>query len=119
LKFIHDHGITHGDIKANNILVFPLDLEMREIVGMERWYIAKLTDFGCAHVNDGTDAQLAGWTPLWAAPEAGTRMKADLIYKTDIYSYGLLVCYVIMDRDLEEIFELNGDRNEQIRSCIE
>ncbi|RDW62495.1 hypothetical protein BP5796_10797 [Coleophoma crateriformis] len=116
LNFLHKAAITHGDVKGSNVLVYFLPSEAREIVGRERTFIAKITDFGCAHVNDGRDSRLPGLTPLWAAPEASSVIAADLIHKADIYSYGLLVCYVILDQDFSEMFELEGDRLEQVRS---
>jgi serine/threonine protein kinase len=108
-------GITHGDVKGDNVLIFYLGLEDRETKGMERWFMAKITDFGCAHLNDGKPARLPGCTHIWAAPEAQNLIAADFIHKTDIYSYGLLVFSVILGQDLYDAFGLEGDRFEQRR----
>jgi serine/threonine protein kinase len=116
LRFLHDAGIIHGDIKAENILVFTLDLEIRQYVGLTRYFLAKVTDFGCAHISDGKDVRLPGGTPVWSAPEAKELISPDLLSKTDIYSYGLLVASVMLEQDLYSCFDLSGDRHEQRQS---
>ncbi|EXM13913.1 hypothetical protein FOTG_17649 [Fusarium oxysporum f. sp. vasinfectum 25433] len=44
LKSLHDCGIVHGDVKLENVLVFP---------GLDRKHIAKLSDFGHSLVDLG------------------------------------------------------------------
>lgn len=116
LRFLHEVGVTHGDIKGDNILVYSLDLDVREYVGITRYFLAKVTDFGCAHIHDGNDARLPGGTPIWSAPEAQDLIAANLLSKTDMYSYGLLVCSVMLEQNLYSCFDLDGDRHEQRRN---
>ncbi|KAK3319513.1 hypothetical protein B0T19DRAFT_268611 [Cercophora scortea] len=92
LQALHACGITHGDVKPNNVLVF------RE-TDSEGAVTAKISDFGCSvirrHGSDDSDSadmvELSGFSPPWDAPEAaGGRMRAALLHKTDIYSFGLV-----------------------------
>ncbi|XP_057962090.1 mitogen-activated protein kinase kinase kinase 18-like [Malania oleifera] len=58
LKYLHENGIVHCDIKGANILIARDG--------------AKIADFGCAkrvELGSGLEAQIAG-TPLYMAPEA-------------------------------------------------
>jgi len=66
LKYLHDNGIVHHDIKGANILYSDTDPQLGPV--------AKLTDFGCCLRDDDDDLtesleQLRG-TILWMAPEA-------------------------------------------------
>jgi serine/threonine protein kinase len=84
LRALHACRITHGDLKPTNVLVF------KDTVGT---LAAKISDFGCSLIQrDDSDemVELTGFSPPWDAPEAGTKIRASLLHKTDIYSYGLL-----------------------------
>ncbi|KAL2826473.1 hypothetical protein BDW59DRAFT_145225 [Aspergillus cavernicola] len=92
LVALHDSGIVHGDVKCENLLVFP----------HEDGYHAKLCDFGFAvFLGDvkGEKAGLLGGTVPWTAPE----FRRDLPYPqhflklTDVYSLGLLLWRVLLD----------------------
>ncbi|KAK9073917.1 hypothetical protein SSX86_006511 [Deinandra increscens subsp. villosa] len=80
LKYLHDMGIVHGDIKSQNVL-----LGSRGNI--------KLADFGCAtqpKPNKGPHGQrfLCG-TPLWMAPEVLRNEGLD--FSADIWSLGCTV----------------------------
>ena len=91
LAALHACDIIHGDIKLENILVFPHS---------SRGYVAKLADFGFTMVdldgNAGTSF-LRGRTYPWDAPESEQRMDRHSLKMTDVYSYGFLIwrcmCY--------------------------
>ncbi|KAF8153268.1 kinase-like domain-containing protein [Crassisporium funariophilum] len=91
LLALHKCEVVHGDIKMENILVFP---------HRDKGFVAKLADFGCTLLNSEENAprrQLPGYTKPWNAPEYLKRMSREELPLTDIYSYGLLVwrtmCY--------------------------
>jgi serine/threonine protein kinase len=91
LEVLHRHGIIHGDVKAENVLLtFDSD-------GM---LIAKLSDFACSIHDFGDAGQqwMPGRSPPWDAPEvrhgAVARSKA---HKTDIYSFGLLTWRTMLE----------------------
>jgi len=97
LYSVHCSNIIHGDVKSENVLVFPNQHDS---------YIAKLSDFGFATLdvdfpaNKGRKlniddvrqtARISTGTPPWTAPEFGKVMKWEIAFKTDVYSWGLLV----------------------------
>ncbi|KAF7536185.1 hypothetical protein G7054_g4735 [Neopestalotiopsis clavispora] len=95
LEALHDNGITHSDVKPENILIFtdksPGDQE----------FVAKISDFGAAGIQATNDHPRA-LTPYWTAPEALKHcsvegIKRDVYEKTrDIYSFGLVVGYILL-----------------------
>ncbi len=79
LEYIHTHGIIHGDIKPENILISPDGA-------------VKIADFGLSKAGSRfslSREKLRG-TKRYMAPEQLTRKKVDS--RTDIYSLGVS-CY--------------------------
>ncbi|KIW76525.1 hypothetical protein Z517_11271 [Fonsecaea pedrosoi CBS 271.37] len=103
LLAVHDSNIVHGDIKSENVLVFP---------DPKKKYIAKISDFGFAILDvdfpgstdkkirmgaERTTAQVSSGTRPWTAPEVGKTVSWQDAFKADIYSWGLLVWRVFLD----------------------
>ncbi|KAK2762870.1 hypothetical protein FQN54_001045 [Arachnomyces sp. PD_36] len=95
LRALHRNGFIHGDVKCENVLVFPSN----ELEG--RKFMAKLTDFGCSMMMDADEpsayTKMRGLTPPYDAPEADGLLHRELLPFTDVYSYGLLVWRVAID----------------------
>lgn len=90
LSFLHDCGIAHGDVKAENVLVFP---------DPSNGFLMKLSDFGLAVVStSGSFNYLPRGTSLWAAPEIRWS-NSDKVFpkEADVYSHGLLVWRIFCD----------------------
>jgi serine/threonine protein kinase len=91
LSALHACDIIHGDVKMENVLVFP---------HQERTYIAKLADFGFTRIDLEGKApmtKLPARSPPWDAPEATSFMPWADLHLTDVYSFGFLIwrtlCY--------------------------
>lgn len=81
-------GIAHGDLKAQNVLVFS-DTD-------DGGLLAKVSDFGFSTRNVSwvgmTTTHFKGASPPWDAPEVFKSLTTlDQLIRADIYSYGLLV----------------------------
>lgn len=92
LKLLHSNSFIHGDVKCENVLVFP-SLSL----GKGR-FTAKLTDFGCSMVVAEVESftKLLGYTPPYDAPEANDTIPKEWLPFTDVYSFGLLVLRVAL-----------------------
>ncbi|KAL4978866.1 hypothetical protein BDW66DRAFT_148721 [Aspergillus desertorum] len=92
LKALHSNGFIHGDVKCENVLIFPTRaLQARN-------FVAKITDFGCSMVTDGAGStRLRGSTLPYDAPEADTVIEPQNLPYADIYSFGLMVWRVLVD----------------------
>lgn len=91
LETLHRHGIIHGDVKAENVLLS---------IDQQGELVAKLTDFASSIHDFGAAAQeqLPGRSPPWDAPEVRLKSVArSMLYKTDIYSFGLLIWRIMLD----------------------
>ncbi|RGP65952.1 hypothetical protein FSPOR_6974 [Fusarium sporotrichioides] len=83
LQMLHSCGIVHGDIKAQNVLIFP---------DAEHNYRAKLSDFGYSLVMNTEKSSVSlGGTRPWKAPEAKRAVKIQDAKYTDIYSLSLFI----------------------------
>ncbi|KAG8368895.1 hypothetical protein BUALT_Bualt15G0094100 [Buddleja alternifolia] len=85
LKYLHNNGILHSDIKCKNVLLGSSGN-------------VKLADFGCAKrlsdkkINTKNSSQywnFIGGTPLWMAPEVLRNERLD--FAADIWSLGCTV----------------------------
>jgi serine/threonine protein kinase len=88
LQALHDVGLIHGDVKADNVLLFS---------GKDR-RVAKLADFGFSLVEGfESDTIWLGGTRPWQAPEVQRAVPITEAKHTDTYSFGLLVWYLTLD----------------------
>lgn len=92
IAYLHSRGISHGDIKADNILLSK--------------HSAKLCDFGYCRTSKIAGDESKNGTLYYAAPELFKKGMFDP-FKTDIYAIGITIY---------SIFELNfpfkdGDQN--------
>jgi serine/threonine protein kinase len=95
IEALYKCAIAYGDVKMENALVFK---------GYRRPYIAKLSNFGHSLVNLHTSErrnQVYLGMPIFNALEIQSRtcfvpMERELLFKCDIYSFGLLSWELIL-----------------------
>jgi len=103
LAALHVCSMVHGDVKAENVLMFPTQ-------DPDCPFIAKVSDFGFSldigNTLPGDHGHLVGCTPLWAAPEANRKMLFSEMHLTDVYSLGFVFWAVATNgRGLFEVLE--------------
>lgn len=79
LRYIHYHGVIHGDIKPLNVIVQP------------ELHTCYLVDFGLASIRPDRKSRPEGYTPMFAPPEVN--QEKPLLPESDLYSLGLLALY--------------------------
>ncbi len=86
LHYMHSHGVVHGDVKPQNIIID------------EAAHFAYLVDFGLSLVKPSSSSSSKGYTPLFAPPEeiAGK----TLIPESDLYSLGMTMLYALNGGDV-------------------
>ena len=100
MDYLHNNNITHIDLKPENILIFT-DFRI------------KISDFGLSKLINNTSVSrfrtMTGvGTPAFMAPEILGRIRgvSPKPFKTDIYSLGLTVYYLMTMQyaDMVEIY---------------
>lgn len=88
LMYMHYHGVIHGDIKPQNIIIQP---ESHTVV---------IVDFGLSLVKPTRDVTSKGFTEYFAAPEQirGGRVLPE----SDLYSLGMTMVYALSG-DLDRV----------------
>lgn len=81
LKYLHMHGVVHGDVKPANTIIQP-----------ESHTIA-LVDYGLSVVRPHKATGAKGFTPFFAAPEL--REGKPPIPESDLFGLGMLMVYAL------------------------
>ena len=81
LNYCHRHGVIHGDLKPQNIII------------QEDKHMAVMVDFGLSLVKPTHTSEAKGYTPFFAAPEEVTGK--PLVPESDYYSLGMTMLYAL------------------------
>lgn len=92
LKYLHMHGVVHGDVKPQNIIV---EAEKHTVV---------LVDYGLSQIKPSAKSGVKGYTPYFAAPEQITEnpLTKELepsenppLPETDLYGLGISMIFAL------------------------
>jgi serine/threonine protein kinase len=86
LTALHNFGVVHGDIKPENILLFENVKKGRPVL--------KICDFGSTQVDVVSTDGIRGATEAWLAPEFYLFRKEVHKPTVDVFSFGLVSCYL-------------------------
>ncbi|HBH54417.1 MAG TPA: hypothetical protein DDY91_21235 [Planctomycetaceae bacterium] len=103
LKFLHAHGIVHGDVKPSNMMI-------------DRRRRVKLGDFGLARRVSDEQGSLIKGTTKYMAPEVVSDEFGEVGPASDLYSLGFAAYELLAGEHFEELFPgLNtGGRDRQM-----
>ncbi|MDB5389793.1 MAG: pknB 1 [Planctomycetaceae bacterium] len=91
LKFLHEHGIVHGDIKPSNLMI-------------DRRKRIKLGDFGLARRVSDEEGSLVKGTTKYMAPEVVSDEFGDVGPASDLYSLGFAAYELMCGDHFETLF---------------
>lgn len=91
LKFLHAHGIVHGDIKPSNMMI-------------DRRRRVKIGDFGLARRVSNEQGSLIKGTTKYMAPEVVSDEFGDVGPASDLYSLGFAAYELMCGDKFEELF---------------
>lgn len=106
LRYLHMHGVVHGDVKPQNIIVQPHD------------HTAVLVDYGLSMVKPKSSSKANGYTPYFAPPEQ--LEGKPLIPQSDLYSLAMTMIFAL-GGDIEFIKVPGGTPDgmcQLIKDCI-
>lgn len=107
LDALHDHGVTHCDLKPQNVLIFrdalrAANAELTTQAALDP-VRAVLCDFGFSVIHSdfspSASLQAGIGTYPWMAPEMETQAAVQLehLHKADLYSFALTMASLLMD----------------------
>jgi len=82
LQYLHFHGVVHGDLKPQNIIVQPASHQ------------ATLVDFGLAVMKPDPGSSSKGYTEFFSPPEEMSAA-SPLLPESDFYSLGMVMIYAL------------------------
>jgi len=81
LLYIHRHGVCHGDVKPQNIII------------QEESHMVVLVDYGLSQIRPSAKSGNKGYTPYFAAPEQ--EAGGPVIPETDFYGLGMSMIFAL------------------------
>lgn len=81
LKYLHMHGVVHGDVKPQNIII------------QKEHHTVVLVDYGLSAVKPSSKTESKGYTPYFAAPEQINGKTP--IPETDLYGLGMTMIFAL------------------------
>ncbi len=111
LAAVHARKVIHRDLKPENI--YLVDREGRhDFVKLLDFGLAKLTETGSeGPQKDGTALGTVLGTPLYMSPEQAAGLRLD--WRTDIYSLGLVMYWMLFDalpHDADSVEQIRNNR---------
>ncbi|MFN0054723.1 MAG: serine/threonine protein kinase [Planctomycetales bacterium] len=91
LKFLHAHGIVHGDIKPSNMMI-------------DRRRRVKIGDFGLARRVSDEEGSLIKGTTKYMAPEVVSDEFGEVGPASDLYSLGFAAYELMCGENFESLF---------------
>ncbi len=91
LKFLHAHGIVHGDIKPSNMMI-------------DRRRRVKIGDFGLARRVSNEEGSLIKGTTKYMAPEVVSDEFGEVGPASDLYSLGFAAYELMCGENFDELF---------------
>lgn len=91
LKFLHSHGIVHGDVKPSNMMI-------------DRRKRVKLGDFGLARRVSDEEGSLIKGTTKYMAPEVVSDEFGEVGPASDLYSLGFAAYELMCGENFNELF---------------
>jgi serine/threonine protein kinase len=89
LKYLHYHGVIHGDMKPQNVIIQP---DSHTVVTV---------DFGLSLVKPGRNSSPKGYTPYFASPEHIAQ--TPLVPESDFYGLGMTLIYALCGGKLSRL----------------
>lgn len=81
LKYLHYHGVVHGDVKPGNIIIQPDS------------HMVCLVDYGLSLIRPSKDSGSKGYTPYFGSPEQEKGF--TILPESDLYSLGMTMIYAL------------------------
>ena len=91
LKFLHEHGIVHGDVKPGNMMI-------------DRRKRVKVGDFGLARRVSDAEGSLIKGTTKYMAPEVVSDEFGSVGPASDLYSLGFAAVELMCGENFETLF---------------
>jgi serine/threonine protein kinase len=79
LRYLHFHGIVHGDVKPQNIIIQP---ETHQVV---------LVDYGLSLIRPTQNSSSKGYTPFFSSPEQTKDL--PVLPESDFYALGMTMIH--------------------------
>jgi serine/threonine protein kinase len=102
LQYLHFHGVVHGDIKPQNIII------------QEDKHAVVLVDFGLSLIRPTSSSSAKGYTQFYASPEHQKGM--PLVPESDFYSLGVTMARAL-GGDIESL-KVPGDTTANLLGFI-